>query len=352
MAASWPLSSQGVRLSWLRACCAVAEGADVAVSHTAPTKPSSSRCPSDLCVSAVLGDALHRVAVLGGREGMPRSLGSVYGGCITRFLGGSLRGVVSRVIDTPCLVSFNGVAVSRDGCTLLVSACGGGSHAIHEFRVADGSRRRVIGSKGDGPLQFKDPRQVYIAPDDFVFVADSLNHRVQVLTPSLDFHAFIGEGELHWPTGVCANADVVAVAEASDHRISVFDRHDGALLRRIGSEGSGDGELFWPWALCFMPGERHVAVAEGDNNRVSVFSVDGEFIRHVGVGVVTTPYGVACSAFGELVVADSCRVHASVFSASGELVMTMGHGGCTGVAIHGGTVFAQSVAPVRCVVFE
>jgi DNA-binding beta-propeller fold protein YncE len=301
-------------------------------------------------VAAVLGDALHRVAVLGGREGMPRSLGSVYGGCITRFLGGSLRGVVSRVIDTPCLVSFNGVAVSRDGCTLLVSACGGGSHAIHEFRVADGSRRRVIGSKGDGPLQFKDPRQVYIAPDDFVFVADSLNHRVQVLTPSLDFHAFIGEGELHWPTGVCANADVVAVAEAGDHRISVFDRHDGALLRRIGSEGSGDGELFWPWALCFMPGERHVAVAEGDNNRVSVFSVDGEFIRHVGVGALYHPLGVACTADDELVICDTSNCRIAVYSASGGVVLASHAGAFTAVAVHGSTVFGQLCDTPQCVV--
>jgi hypothetical protein len=40
------------------------------------------------------------VAVLGGREGMSRSLGSVYGGSVTRFLGGGLRGEESRVIMT------------------------------------------------------------------------------------------------------------------------------------------------------------------------------------------------------------------------------------------------------------
>jgi DNA-binding beta-propeller fold protein YncE len=144
----------------------------------------------------VLGDALHRVAVLGGREGMPRSLGSVYGGAVTLFLGGSLRGVVSRVIHTPCVKSYcNGVAVSRDGTTLLVSdgtSCA--SHALHEYSTSDGARRRSVGGEGDGPLQFRGPRQVYIAPDGFVFVADSRNNRVQVLTPSLDFHCFIGEG--------------------------------------------------------------------------------------------------------------------------------------------------------------
>jgi sugar lactone lactonase YvrE len=165
-------------------------------------------------VAAVLGDPLHRVAVLGGREGMARSLGSVYGGAVTRFLGGSLRGVVSRVIDTPDVRSSgNGVAVSRDGCTLLVSDSRyGGSHAIHELNVADDSWRRVVGCEGDGPLRFYGLRQLCIAPDGFVFVADAINNCVQVLTPRLAFHAYIGRYEVDSPWGVCANADVVVVS--------------------------------------------------------------------------------------------------------------------------------------------
>jgi hypothetical protein len=65
-----------------------------------------------------------------------------------------------------------------------------------------------------------------IAPDGFVFVAEYGNSRVQVLTPSLrlDF-------------GVVANADVVVVSEFLAHRLTVLDRSDGALVRRIGAFG-------------------------------------------------------------------------------------------------------------------
>jgi hypothetical protein len=49
-----------------------------------------------------------------------------------------------------------------------------------------------------------------------------------------------------------------------------------------------------------MSGDRHVAVTDGGNDRVSVFSVDGAFIRHVGVGVLVDPVGIACSAYDEL----------------------------------------------------
>jgi tripartite motif-containing protein 2/3 len=345
--------SETARLLWLRAVCAVAEGADVPLSHSVCRAPSSSRCPPDVCVGAVLGDGEHRVSILGGREGIPRSLGSVYAGSVTRFLGGSFRGVESRVIYTPGVYSdINGVAVSRDGRTLLVTDSKyDGSHAIHEFDLADGSRRRIIGGKGDGPLQFRNPRQLCIAPDGYVFVADAGNSRVQVLTPHLDFHAFVGAGKVIRPVGVCANADVVVVSEP--HRLSVFSRDDGILTRRFGCRGSGDGEVDYPLGLCFMSGDRHVAVADSANHRVSVFSVEGEFIRHVGVCVLVFPCGVAASCFDELVVADKDNSRVAVFSDAGILVTTMAVNAVMGVVIHSGAVLAltPSYGGQECVVF-
>ncbi len=244
------------------------------------------------------------------------------------------------------------MAVSRDGSTLLVSDCHGGSHAIHEFRVGDGSRLRVIGGAGDGPLQFTNPGQVWVASDDFVFVVDWGNNRVQVLTPRLDFHGFVGVGQLNTPAGVCADDDVVIFSEETAHRISVFNRRGGALLRRFGSKGSGDGQLNTPQGLCFMSGHRHVAVADYNNHRVSVFSVEGEFVRHVGVRMFSWPTGVACSAFDELVVADTYNSRVVVFSASGELLTTVGSGRFTGVALHGGTIFAQDYRNSKCILFK
>jgi hypothetical protein len=60
--AAWPLS--GARLPWLESCCAVAEGADVPLPHAGMVSDASSRCPPDVCVAAVLGDALQRLTML------------------------------------------------------------------------------------------------------------------------------------------------------------------------------------------------------------------------------------------------------------------------------------------------
>ncbi len=313
----------------------------------------ASRAPG-VCVSAALGDGLHRVSVLGGREGMPRSLGSVYGASVTLFLGGSLRGV-SRVIYTRRVQSWcNGVAVSRDGSTLLVTDEDGGSHAIHVFSVADGSRLRVVGMYGDGPLQFHTPRQVWVASDDFVFVAEYRNNRVQVLTPRLDFHAFVGVGQLDGPAGVCADDDVIVVSELAQDRVTVFRRRDGVLLRRFGSHGSGDGQLRAPLGVCFMTGHRHVAVTEYRNERVSVFSVEGEFVRHVGAGALRLgdPTGVACSAYDELVVVARSSQCVFLFGPSGDVLGTLGRGAFVGVTMRDGAVFAQDRGGKQCVVFR
>jgi DNA-binding beta-propeller fold protein YncE len=185
---------------------------------------------------------------------------------------------------------------------------------------------------------------VRIASDDCVFVADCGNNRVQVLTPRLDFHGFIGAGELRSPTGVCANADVVVVSERDAHRVAVFNRVDGALVHRFGSMGGGDGELNGPAGVCFLSGDRHIAVADSDNSRVSVFGVDGSFVRHVGVGVLVSPDGVACSACDELVVADAGNGRVVLFDGSGEHAanMTIGRRKFFGVAIHGAAIFARA----------
>jgi DNA-binding beta-propeller fold protein YncE len=182
--------------------------------------------------------------------------------------------------------------------------------------------------------------------------ADYGNDRVHVLTPTLDFHSFVGVGRLLGPIGVCANADVVVVSEVAADRISVFNRHGGALVRRFGSHGRGPGELMSPRGLCFMSGDRHVAVTYVCKDRVSVFSIDGEFIRHVGVGELIELFEVVCSAFDELVVADTRNHRVVVFSDDGELLMSFGDGCISGVVVHGSTVLAQDFQSQRCVVWS
>jgi hypothetical protein len=86
---------------------------------------------------------------------------------------------------------------------------------------------------------------------------------------------------------------------------------------------------------------------------VSVFSIDGEFIRHIGIGVLKRPVGVACcaSAFDELVVADTGNRRVAVLSDVGDLLMSFGDRDFRAVAVRGGTVFAQVFGRQQCVLW-
>jgi hypothetical protein len=269
---------------------------------------------------------------------MPRSLGSALSGSVTRFLGGSFRGVVSRVIDDP----GDGIAVSRDGSTLFMAESE--DDTVYELSVVDGSRLRVVRGCGVG--------QVCVAPDGFVFIADSTRHCVHVLTPDLSPHSVIGKRHLQFAVGVCASNDVVVVADLASRRcVKVFRRSDGSLLSRFGPPGSGDGELMEPRRLCLVRGGSRIAVADCENHRVSVFSVGGEFIHHVGVGLLFFPHGIACSAFDELVVSGDGGFR--IFSDVGDVLMSFsGDHALTDIALHDSTLFTVDIDDEVCVVFE
>jgi hypothetical protein len=306
-------------------------------------------------VAVVLGDALRRISVLGGRVGVHRSLGSVLGGSVSRFLRCGIAPRPRRRIACPGVSSnCNGVAVAVDGAVLLVSDSVAGTDSVHMYSVADGAPLGVVGGRGTGACEFCAPCQITVALDGSVFIADTGNDRVQELAPDLTFRRFIGVGELSTPRGACASATLVVVSEGLACDVAVFRRADGGLLRRFGRKGSGPGQLMFPCAVSFLPCERLVAVADSYNNRVSVFSVHGIWLCNIGVGVLKLPAGVACSSDGEMLVGDVGNVCMRLFNYSGTLVQTVGYGCFTGVAIFGNDVYAQDAAieSLECAVFR
>jgi DNA-binding beta-propeller fold protein YncE len=298
-----------VRLDTLKAICSVAEGAVVPDAACAASKEAAT-------AAAVLRDR-SVFSVLGGRDGAPRSLRSIFAASVVRFLGGVSLATTSRCSIT--LTGFampGGVVLLSNNAMLLFADYS--ANVLRVIRATDGAQLRAIGKAGHGPLQFLYVRQLYVARDGAVFVADSGNNRVQILTPALDFDQYLGEGYLYYPNSVCADAEAVVVADCT--RIHVFHRASGLLLRTFSGFGTVGGLLNGPRVLTFLHGHRHVAISDGD--KVSVFTLDGEFCRLVGAGVIASPHELACSAWGELVVVDYRRRRVAVFDSDGAVIAT------------------------------
>jgi hypothetical protein len=100
-------------------------------------------------------------------------------------------------------------------------------------------------------------------------------------------------GTIAGPRGVAARGSLVAVSawkedERGDHVVRVFEG-SGAMWTAVrvvaggfGGPGTADGQLHVPYGLRFTDDGTELAVADGENYRVSVFRVeDGSFVRHV-----------------------------------------------------------------------
>ena len=191
----------------------------------------------------------------------------------------------------------SGIAVTPKG-TILVGDSN--NHRIQELTMK-GECIACVGSKGNGPLQFKYPRGIAInKTTGHIFVADESNDRIQVLNPDLTFSYTIGsggsgQGQFDRPRDVAFDSKgFVYVADTSNHRIQKFTLPSGITV--------DDNHLLY-------------ITESGANNRVSIFTTHGEFIHCFGKcgdkeGQFNNPRELSCDKNGCLYVCDlsNCRV--------------------------------------------
>ena len=102
--------------------------------------------------------------------------------------------------------------------------------------------RRKIGSKGKGPLEFRGIRDMCSDGEGKIYVSDSGNSRIQVLTSG------------------------------------------GEFLRSFSCNGGS------PWGICVVG--RHLLVADYDDSNVHVYSTEGQLLSVFGKSFLTSPTGV------------------------------------------------------------
>jgi predicted membrane-bound mannosyltransferase/DNA-binding beta-propeller fold protein YncE len=193
----------------------------------------------------------------------------------------------------------------------------------------------TFGETGTAPGQFNAPRGVAIAPDGSLFVADANNHRIQHLAADGTIINTWGTfadlnsgnapgGTFNEPWGVAVSLDgqFVYVADTWNHRVQKFTA-GGIFLKMWGTFGQDNDPMsLWGPRDLLVDNDGNLLVTDTGNKRIKVFDADGNFISQFGEfgledGQFNEPVGIALDrATNRLYVADTWNQRVQVFDYS------------------------------------
>jgi len=86
-----------------------------------------------------------------------------------------------------------------------------------------------------------------------------------------------GPGEFKSPSGITVDDNFIYICDSDNHRIQVLDRDNGLYCHKWGGEySSNNGQFRYPYAITLSVEERLLYV--GDQFRIQVFTTDGKFV--------------------------------------------------------------------------
>ncbi len=203
----------------------------------------------------------------------------------------------------------------------------------------EGSFLREWGVEGSAPGQFKEPWGVAISPEGAVYVADTWNHRVQVFDAQGEFQdtwgtfnevsSPMGSGDsLYGPRDVVFDDEgYLYLTDTGNKRVVKYDQA-GNMINAVGGAGAGPGQFQEPVGLAF-DADGMLYVADTWNQRIQVFTKDLEFVREwpvnawLGMSVVNKPY-LAADGEGRIYATDPEGYRVIQFDRQGEVQRVWG----------------------------
>ena len=196
-------------------------------------------------------------------------------GCISVF------SVEGEYIDTFCegqVKCPEGIAISGD--SVYVSDLH--LHSIFHFELPGFHLMTKVGKQGTGKGEFSSPRQLTVAANGSVFVADSGNNRVAVMTDKLKYQRSISHASMTEPCDVRILDNKVFVLSMRDNPCLRVFSQSGEKLRSLITRGTeGNKQIREGYFFCFDR-QRNILVSDYSDNSIKVFSQEGALLHRMG----------------------------------------------------------------------
>ncbi|MBI4687611.1 MAG: SMP-30/gluconolactonase/LRE family protein [Nitrospirae bacterium] len=166
-----------------------------------------------------------------------------------------------------------GIAINeKTGELLVIDTL---NSVIVRYDIDSYKLKGIAGKSGSEAGRFHYPTNIFVSRDGSVFISDSLNFRIQKLSPDWKFLSALGKpgdgpGYFSRPRGVAVDSDGnIYVVDALFDNVQIFDK-EGRLLMDFGSPGHNYGEFWLPSGI-FIDNNDMIYVSDSYNKRVQVF---------------------------------------------------------------------------------
>ena len=139
----------------------------------------------------------------------------------------------------------------------------------------------ATGKKGFAPGELYLPYGVTIHDETHqIFVANRVNHRVEIFSETGEFLYQLELGQLLCPCGIAIHGDSVYVSCPGRHTVSKFSLSEMCLVRRIGGRRSNNGQFKFPRQLTTDPIGR-VFIVDDRSNIICIHDPDLNHLRNI-----------------------------------------------------------------------
>ncbi len=227
------------------------------------------------------------------------------------------------------LVRPYSIAVDSHGRAIITDP---GAQGIHIFDF-EGQKYKFVERKEARHDPLREPQCVAVDAEDNFYVTDSASGKIFVFGENGKFERTIGtlkggEGFFKRPTGIAVDsvAKRIYVTDTLRNRVFMLDMN-GAVIKTIGENGSAPGQFNYPTEL-LLNGDQ-LAVVDAMNFRIEVFDRAGNFKYTIGklgndIGTMFRPKGIGIDSEGHLYVVEALLDVVQVFNREGQLLYYFG----------------------------